>query len=445
MAGRQNFQTYNQALHSQPLPQGWEMRFDSVSGWPYFIDHNTRNTTWQDPRLMAMNHQTPYPNYRTVEIPVKYEGGTNSQHLNYPHPQQPQPQPNNHQQPHHNHFYPGPEGMEQQPHAGQGPRRRGDVWEIPIQHMGSSNSQPEQQQSMPQFHSQAQFNPAANMDYSNHGHHQSAHHNQQQQQQQRAPVNIPIIRESGASSRQGSARASPQPPTVREQCPRASPRPDFSAAVPQSAQHHYHQRQQQQGPRPEPRPDYQAEPQVSHPTPAAPSQPQQQPPASAQGTGTPPPQQQQQSAPQSAEEKAFEIINNVVREVKALEDQVNSFQGTKKDKQYKYLEEMMTRSLLKTDAVEAGSNDSVRQARKQTVRMIEAAINLLELKALAAETKTQPPPPGGETPSSSSSENSQSSNLNTNNSAKVQSEKTASPAKDPSRVKEMQLDSEIQC
>ncbi|RUS71437.1 hypothetical protein EGW08_020798, partial [Elysia chlorotica] len=176
MSGRQNFQTFNQALHSQPLPQGWEMRFDSVSGWPYFIDHNTRNTTWQDPRL----------------------------HMTMPMP-------------------------------------------------------------------------------------------------------------------------SPSP-----------------ASMPQ----------------------------------------QQAPPAE---QGTPPPQQ----APQSPEEKAYEIINNIMREVRNLEDEVNSFQGTKRDKQYKYLEEMMTRSLLKTDSVEAGSNDDIRQARKQTVRMIEAALNLLELKALAAETKTQ--------------------------------------------------------
>ena len=35
---------------NDPLPPGWEMKIDNVSGWPYFIDHNTRNTTWQDPR-----------------------------------------------------------------------------------------------------------------------------------------------------------------------------------------------------------------------------------------------------------------------------------------------------------------------------------------------------------------------------------------------------------
>ncbi|EPQ55532.1 HECT-domain-containing protein [Gloeophyllum trabeum ATCC 11539] len=33
-----------------PLPSGWEMRMTSV-GRIYFVDHNTRTTTWEDPRL----------------------------------------------------------------------------------------------------------------------------------------------------------------------------------------------------------------------------------------------------------------------------------------------------------------------------------------------------------------------------------------------------------
>ena len=33
------------------LPPGWEMIFDNATGWPYFIDHNTQTTTWEDPRM----------------------------------------------------------------------------------------------------------------------------------------------------------------------------------------------------------------------------------------------------------------------------------------------------------------------------------------------------------------------------------------------------------
>ena len=35
---------------NQALPPGWEMRIDSQTGWPFFVDHNTQVTTWQDPR-----------------------------------------------------------------------------------------------------------------------------------------------------------------------------------------------------------------------------------------------------------------------------------------------------------------------------------------------------------------------------------------------------------
>lgn len=32
------------------LPPGWEMHVDGATGWPFFVDHNTKTTTWQDPR-----------------------------------------------------------------------------------------------------------------------------------------------------------------------------------------------------------------------------------------------------------------------------------------------------------------------------------------------------------------------------------------------------------
>ena len=35
------------------LPPGWEMKIDPSTGRPFFIDHNTRNTTWNDPRTQS--------------------------------------------------------------------------------------------------------------------------------------------------------------------------------------------------------------------------------------------------------------------------------------------------------------------------------------------------------------------------------------------------------
>ncbi|KAI0036373.1 hypothetical protein K488DRAFT_82166 [Vararia minispora EC-137] len=39
-----------------PLPLGWEVR-KAPSGTPYFVDHNTRTTTWRDPRAVTGSRQ----------------------------------------------------------------------------------------------------------------------------------------------------------------------------------------------------------------------------------------------------------------------------------------------------------------------------------------------------------------------------------------------------
>ncbi|XP_066534582.1 BAG family molecular chaperone regulator 3 [Hoplias malabaricus] len=35
---------------NDPLPPGWEIKIDPQTGWPFFVDHNNRKTTWNDPR-----------------------------------------------------------------------------------------------------------------------------------------------------------------------------------------------------------------------------------------------------------------------------------------------------------------------------------------------------------------------------------------------------------
>ncbi|PAA47068.1 hypothetical protein BOX15_Mlig006268g1, partial [Macrostomum lignano] len=48
--------------NGQRLPPGWEQRIDPATGHPYFIDHNSRTTTWRDPRLPqapSRQHQQP--------------------------------------------------------------------------------------------------------------------------------------------------------------------------------------------------------------------------------------------------------------------------------------------------------------------------------------------------------------------------------------------------
>ncbi|NXY87526.1 BAG3 regulator, partial [Alcedo cyanopectus] len=42
---------------AEPLPPGWEIKIDPQTGWPFFVDHNSRTTTWSDPRLRAATGQ----------------------------------------------------------------------------------------------------------------------------------------------------------------------------------------------------------------------------------------------------------------------------------------------------------------------------------------------------------------------------------------------------
>nr|XP_012303491.1 BAG family molecular chaperone regulator 3 isoform X1 [Aotus nancymaae] len=97
-----------------PLPPGWEIKIDPQTGWPFFVDHNSRTTTWNDPRvppegpketsssangpsregsrlLPAREGHPVYPQLRPgyIPIPVLHEGAENRQ----PHPFHAYPQP----------------------------------------------------------------------------------------------------------------------------------------------------------------------------------------------------------------------------------------------------------------------------------------------------------------------------------------------------------------
>lgn len=95
------------AADRDPLPPGWEIKIDPQTGWPFFVDHNSRTTTWNDPRvppegpkelpssangpsregprlLSAREGPAVYPQLRPgyIPIPVLHEGSEGRQ----PHP-----------------------------------------------------------------------------------------------------------------------------------------------------------------------------------------------------------------------------------------------------------------------------------------------------------------------------------------------------------------------
>ncbi|XP_063825158.1 BAG domain-containing protein Samui isoform X2 [Ostrinia nubilalis] len=156
--------------------------------------------------------------------------------------------------------------------------------------------------------------------------------------------------------------ASPQ----RSQSPKPQPHPDeHYVKVPV---HHEHA-----PPRPEPQPRPQPQPQQQQPQ-QKPAPQQQAPPKQP----TPPPQPKPQ--PPSANDPITQILS-IQTDVLNLMSEVENFTGTKKDKRYLFLDEMLTRNLIKLDNIETEGKENIRQARKEAIKCIQKCIAVLEAKA----------------------------------------------------------------
>ncbi|KAF2895525.1 hypothetical protein ILUMI_10654 [Ignelater luminosus] len=140
-----------------------------------------------------------------------------------------------------------------------------------------------------------------------------------------------------------------------------------------------HQQHQQTAPPPQQQQQQQQQPQQQ--------QQQQQPPPQQQPPQQQQPQQQQTPPPQPPPPPKGPIdqIKCIQKDVLQLMDQVEKFNGKPKDKQYLYLDEMLTRNLLKLDDVETEGKDNIRQARKEAINCIQRCISILEAKAAANE------------------------------------------------------------
>lgn len=111
----------------------------------------------------------------------------------------------------------------------------------------------------------------------------------------------------------------------------------------------------------------------------------------------PAPTPTQQSSPRSESPmppNSMAQIAAVKAEVDGLERQVQQFSGESKDKQYRYLDEMLTREMIKLDNIDTDGHAEIRAARKDVIRAIEKCAALLESRssqtaAVGSETKQQ--------------------------------------------------------
>lgn len=110
----------------------------------------------------------------------------------------------------------------------------------------------------------------------------------------------------------------------------------------------------------------------------------------------PPPQHQEDVQEQEEEQlheehkpTSLEVIQSIQKDVLELMTQVENFGGKPKDKQYLYLDEMLTRNLIKLDNIETEGKDNIRQARKEAIKCIQSCISILEAKANANVNQTE--------------------------------------------------------
>jgi len=131
---------------------------------------------------------------------------------------------------------------------------------------------------------------------------------------------------------------------------------------------------------------------------------------------------------------ALEIIDQILLEAGRLRSDVEIFDGRRGDKQYMLLEEMLTRLLIKLDRVDSEGRDDIRSARREAVRSVQSAIDLLEFRV-----KTESGPAVNQQANSASSL--QSSGL------QISSGGYTDPSlkQDPATVNDMVLTSEVPC
>ncbi|XP_078375455.1 uncharacterized protein LOC144658847 [Oculina patagonica] len=83
---------------------------------------------------------------------------------------------------------------------------------------------------------------------------------------------------------------------------------------------------------------------------------------------------------QTTEEQKLNAIESELSKAKELIPRVLAFEGSRKDKEYLYLEEHLTRCILSLDRIETDGQENVKSARRATVKEILSIANDLEAR-----------------------------------------------------------------
>lgn len=84
---------------------------------------------------------------------------------------------------------------------------------------------------------------------------------------------------------------------------------------------------------------------------------------------------------------SLQQIAVVLQNVEDLVVRVEGYSGTGRDKHYRFLDEMLTRCMLRLDDVDTEGREDIRNARKAAVREVQSCIDRLEAKADESESR----------------------------------------------------------
>ncbi|XP_042314634.1 BAG family molecular chaperone regulator 3 isoform X3 [Sceloporus undulatus] len=345
----------------EPLPPGWEVKIDPQTGWPFFVDHNSRTTTWNDPRMLLLHQQhqqqgdrlqegqsangpsrnSPnqsqardgnmgYPKLRAgyIPIPVIHEGSDNRQQHSYYSGYQPGmqrvkaetiPSTMRAPSPLRGNFVRSQSPVRGTAEGAQADKQCGQTTTAAPTQVPSSHGSEVSQQQVPTQASVPTLPPDAKFE------------NKTGLQGKEIPASsipIQVIRTDA------DTKPSPQkPPPTTENVDKKIPCPAKAAPV-----------------------EERSFPQENEP-------------------------QKTSEAEEPQKHPGLLKVEAVLNRVQSLEQAVDSFQGKKNDKKYLMIEEYLTKELLALDSVDPEGRPDVRQARRDGVRKVQNILERLEQKA----------------------------------------------------------------
>ena len=96
-------------------------------------------------------------------------------------------------------------------------------------------------------------------------------------------------------------------------------------------------------------------------------------PTPARATPQPPPE-----PPAAPSDPKIAKLGKINEEVESLMEKIRNFNGSKQDKEYLYLDEMLTRHLIALDGIEPEGQSEIRQMRKESIKSVNMCLSLLD-------------------------------------------------------------------